>query len=95
MPDELTTDQRAALLGAAIDYVQAPEGETRDRANELILMVEAIRAEDERRATFPLVEIHIRTRKPSKWRFCDLETGESWKWRDDGMMIAAEDDHGI
>lgn len=26
------------------------------------------------------VEITIKTRVPSKWRFVDLETGDVWKW---------------
>jgi hypothetical protein len=27
-----------------------------------------------------MVEIPIRTHKPDKWRFVDLETGDIWKW---------------
>jgi hypothetical protein len=42
------------------------------------------RRTDERvanRAAFPEpVDITIRTRVPSKWRFVDQETGEVWRW---------------
>jgi len=30
----------------------------------------------------PLVVIPIKTRKPEKWRWHDLETGEIWRWHD-------------
>lgn len=28
----------------------------------------------------PIVDITINTRKPGKWRFVDLETGDVWRW---------------
>jgi hypothetical protein len=36
----------------------------------------------EREAHPECVEMTIRSRVPSKWRFVDLETGDVWQWRD-------------
>jgi hypothetical protein len=46
----------------------------------------------EREANFNderLVSITIRTRAPSKWRFVDLETSQSWMW--DGSQFKQDD----
>ena len=34
----------------------------------------------EREAHKATVQISIRTKAPSKWRFVDLETGDVWRW---------------
>lgn len=34
--------------------------------------------------------ITIETRVPSKWRFCDLETGQIWMWEDDKFKTAQD-----
>jgi hypothetical protein len=36
----------------------------------------------EREAHPECVEMTIKSRVPSKWRFVDLETGDVWQWRD-------------
>jgi hypothetical protein len=33
------------------------------------------------------VMISISTRVPSKWRFTDLETGETWRWENDDFRL--------
>lgn len=37
-----------------------------------------------------LVTISINTRVPSKWRFTDLETGETWRWENNGFKLEVQ-----
>jgi hypothetical protein len=35
----------------------------------------------------PTLPITINTRKPGKWRFVDTETGQTWRWTEDGFKL--------
>jgi len=47
--------------------------------------------EKEREAHAQPVEMTIRSRVPSKWRFVDLETGDVWRWDENLSFQCAND----